>query len=400
MKENKTLVCFTASYPYGNKETYFENELQYLSQQFEKVIIIPTYNAYGDEKRSVPINVEIYPVTLKQGKNRFFDFFNNLNIPNHLISEININKIFNNKSKIKSWLLSLISYGKGLNNFLSYNFDPDTTILYSYWSGQNFFIDKKLKNFTKVVRMHGGDFYLERNNNYIPLQFEIYKNADLLLPISKDIYSRLVNYYNIDKKNIRLSYLGVKSDFKLCTIKTSKVLKVISCSNVYALKRIDLIYQILLEFDPTIEIEWSHIGSGELLISLKEYIQSNYRENIKVNFLGQKSQDEIKKIYESNYYDFFINTSEYEGLPVSVMEAHSYGIPAVATNVGGTSEIVNNKNGLLIDKYFNNKEVAKRMEEMYVEGLHNYRKNAYETWQENFNAEKNYGNVIKSIKEI
>lgn len=37
-----------------------------------------------------------------------------------------------------------------------------------------------------------------------------------------------------------------------------------------------------------------------------------------------------------------------EGIPVSIMEAISFGIPIIATNVGGNAEIVNDETGVLI----------------------------------------------------
>jgi len=48
-----------------------------------------------------------------------------------------------------------------------------------------------------------------------------------------------------------------------------------------------------------------------------------------------------------------MNLSETEGIPVSIMEAQSAGVPILATNLGGTSEIVNNENGFLVEKDFN-----------------------------------------------
>jgi glycosyltransferase involved in cell wall biosynthesis len=48
--------------------------------------------------------------------------------------------------------------------------------------------------------------------------------------------------------------------------------------------------------------------------------------------------------------DLFILTSNYEGLPMTIIEAMSYGKPIVASNVGGISEIVeNSKNGFISD---------------------------------------------------
>ena len=43
--------------------------------------------------------------------------------------------------------------------------------------------------------------------------------------------------------------------------------------------------------------------------------------------------------------DLFLTVSANEGIPVSIMEAQSFGIPVIATDVGGISEIVNNVNG-------------------------------------------------------
>jgi len=46
--------------------------------------------------------------------------------------------------------------------------------------------------------------------------------------------------------------------------------------------------------------------------------------------------NDVLNYYASNPVDVFINTSSSEGLPVSIMEAMSFGIPVIATNVGGT----------------------------------------------------------------
>ena len=56
--------------------------------------------------------------------------------------------------------------------------------------------------------------------------------------------------------------------------------------------------------------------------------------------------------------DLFLNVSEYEGVPVSVMEAQSFGIPVIATAVGGTPEIVNEENGFLLPENPSQDEIA------------------------------------------
>jgi glycosyltransferase involved in cell wall biosynthesis len=63
-------------------------------------------------------------------------------------------------------------------------------------------------------------------------------------------------------------------------------------------------------------------------------------------FLGH--QDDMDIFYKS--LDVYINTSVHEGIPMSVLEAMSYGLPVVVPKVGGFPEIVEEGiSGYLID---------------------------------------------------
>ena len=91
------------------------------------------------------------------------------------------------------------------------------------------------------------------------------------------------------------------------------------------------------------------------------------------------------------------------GTPVSMMEAQSFGIPIIATNVGGVAEIVNDRIGILLAANPKIEEIAEAIEKMINldENEYNeYRKNSYKNWQENFNAEKNYKNFISEILKV
>jgi glycosyltransferase involved in cell wall biosynthesis len=80
---------------------------------------------------------------------------------------------------------------------------------------------------------------------------------------------------------------------------------------------------------------------------LKELIKKHQIEDI-VEFIGWVTGEEKKRVL--NGADVFILPSYNEGVPISILEAMSYGKPIIATNVGGIPEIViMNKNGLLID---------------------------------------------------
>ncbi|GAB6010884.1 glycosyltransferase [Viscerimonas tarda] len=61
----------------------------------------------------------------------------------------------------------------------------------------------------------------------------------------------------------------------------------------------------------------------------------------------------LGEVYAAHMYlkqaDLFILPSNYEGLPISILEALSYSLPVVASDVGGVSEILNGKNGFAVE---------------------------------------------------
>lgn len=85
------------------------------------------------------------------------------------------------------------------------------------------------------------------------------------------------------------------------------------------------------------------IGSGYYLKKLEEMSG----DNPNIIFKGELDRNEIAK--ELAQADLFVNPSYAEGLPTSVLEAGAAGLPIIATDVGGTKEIIQNgKNGFLV----------------------------------------------------
>ena len=87
------------------------------------------------------------------------------------------------------------------------------------------------------------------------------------------------------------------------------------------------------------------IGDGSYRPDLERLAQNIDHGDIL--FLGQKSRKEITEILSIS--NIFVNPSYSEGLPTSVLEAGAAGLPIVATDVGGTREIIEDgKSGFLI----------------------------------------------------
>jgi colanic acid/amylovoran biosynthesis glycosyltransferase len=79
------------------------------------------------------------------------------------------------------------------------------------------------------------------------------------------------------------------------------------------------------------------------LQALTEELKISHR----VVYLGFLSEDEV--IRELEACDLFVLSSFVEGVPVSAMEAMAIGVPVIATNVAGTSELIEDgKTGLLV----------------------------------------------------
>lgn len=89
------------------------------------------------------------------------------------------------------------------------------------------------------------------------------------------------------------------------------------------------------------------IGGNGDVEKLKSFIQSYNLFEI-VEFVGWISN--IEKATWFQKADVYILPSYNEGLPISILEAMSYGHPVISTDVGGISEIVQtNRNGFLIE---------------------------------------------------
>ncbi len=100
--------------------------------------------------------------------------------------------------------------------------------------------------------------------------------------------------------------------------------------------------QIVYQKHPQIKVVV--LGEGPERIQLEEHIKKNSLED-KVLLMG-----EVKNVVPSlQEADFFVMASISEGFPLAVIEAAASGLPIIATNVGGVSEIIKDGvNGFLV----------------------------------------------------
>lgn len=248
---------------------------------------------------------------------------------------------------------------------------------------------------------------------YVPCSYNRLKleNIDEIYFISskmRDIYFNTINELNLRNTFIsktKIHYLGCFKKFDtFSTASQDGIFRICSCSGITPVKRLHLIAQALEYWDLG-AIEWTHIGGGPLENEIKEIANYTCKKNKQVNiiFAGQKTNSEVQKYLSSHPIDLFVNVSNAEGLPVSIMETCAYGIPALATDVGGTCEIITNKTGMLINRASTPEEIAKAMGIYFLlpdSAKSKYREAAHQMWLTRFNAEINANCFYNHIKSL
>jgi len=159
----------------------------------------------------------------------------------------------------------------------------------------------------------------------------------LLAPKSKYFHNHEI--MRADFKNIRWSPPP----------NTSKLIKIHTTSdNVYYKGLETVCFAILILNQYGYACSWSIAGVNpdDLIVKIlsKKFGSKILKES--VNFLGKQSSEElIKSMLASNV---FVMPSNIENSPNSLCEAMLLGMPCIATSAGGTSEFLNEKNGVIV----------------------------------------------------
>jgi len=413
MKTKKDLILITRGFPFGKGESFLENEIFITTQSFNKILIFAqTDHVYAGfdskEIRHLPKNTEVYRIpTLSQTELKLFQLQSLLSW--QLWSEM-INLIIKNRFTIYKLKVASNYYIRGkhifyiVKKYIKHTIAPGS-IFYSYWSFEEplatIWLKKKFKG-KAISRAHRGDLYdMAQKEQYLPFRNFIAKNTDGTFSISKDGSKYL--QYKSKSKHIFTSRLGTLA-IPLPEYKENPKLRILSIGALYSVKRIDLLIKALNSINE-FGIIWEHFGTGPDETAIQKLASDLLsKKNVAFFFHGFVNNKDLREHLTENIYDLLINSSSSEGIPVSIMEAMSVGVPCLATDVGGTHEIVDQNNGLLLPADLSPDFLAEK-----ISWFHNLpqgekikmRESAYKTWKEKFDAETNYrafANEIMNIK--
>ena len=407
-KRKNILIMISQKYPYGIGEVYLERELRFFVDAFDEVLLYPMNRA--DQKRPLPEKVHL--------NNMFCDRGHNVNKKYAIKNYFSANRIVNEELKNAALGVSYLQANKKeflaqliMNYELADKFYESfvhkarnaSTCFYSVWMDEGAVIMSLLKRSKRipsfVFRLHGYDLYDHRRvGNYMPFRHLCFSEASKIFVVSKngaDYLNNLTPFYN----KIEVNYSGLDDYGVPQHLENShKNFTIISCSHIIPLKRIDLIVETLKGLDQ--KITWHHFGSGSEFSAIVESSRS-LPSNIEVTLHGHVPFDALIDFYKSNKVDLFIHLSESEGLPLSIVEAMSFGIPVIAANVGGVSEVLSDQEGFLISKDVDVDVVRKIIVDLTLDsGLQKTLSiGARAKFLKLFHAEKNYVNFVKLLQE-
>ena len=387
----RTLYLFPIQFPYTRfGECFLEEELKYTSKCFDKVVIIPLRKEVQEQK-TLPDNCIVEKPLMENKLSLVVKMVFNWTVALKMVPEFFKEKVFQDKTKFFVWLKGLAESNVIMNSSVVHrigrSLQPDD-VCYFYWGKWSNIIAAYWKGRCHFVsRFHGtGDLWEDIYHEYFPLRKQVLSSLDKAVFISQSGEK----YFQQKYPGCRTLYspLGSLSVGVPARINDG-VIRVVSCSTIIPLKRVDLIFKALNLLED-LKVEWTHIGGAivgddSLFKALEQEIAHNRKEHLSVNLAGSMPHEKVMDFYGTHPFDVFVNLSTSEGVPVSIMEALSCDISVVATDVGGTCEVVTPETGILVSSNPTPQEVADAVRKCTEIDL---APRVY--WEKHFDAEVNY----------
>lgn len=409
--EKTNLILLSNSFPYGNWEPYLETEVAYYDCFDEvHVLALQIRKDHRGRLRQLPSDkFKVFPVFYAPKwvyllNSVFVLFDKNLYAEigklhrQHRLTVSALVRLFVFLSRahyearhIKKYLRKsglLKAKERGVLYVYRFEYQPYLAVL----------LQRYLPDYKIIARAHGYDLYEEVNEaNYIPLREYLLEHLEKVVLIADAGYTYLSERFPDYREKLQVSKLGTVDRGEAQT-KHGIPLHLVSCSTVLPIKRLHLIAQALEKVNS--EVIWTHYGDGPVMEEVKNAC-SSLPKNVQVDFRGMVPNQQILEDYAKEAYHLFLNVSSSEGIPVAIMEAMSFGIPCIATDVGGNGEIVTDGySGKLLPADFDPQVLADYIDEfagMQETEYDTMRKNAREDWSQKHSADNNYPRFVAQL---
>lgn len=327
INRNKKILFITSSLNMGGIERVLATCVNELSQKYSiYVFCLERSEPFYDLNRNITVLYapKIFAFTLKAGR----------------LLHNGLKKYFNMNFKLTLW-----------SNIIKKKIDKECFDTVVYLPATFFMFPsliKSKKNSKNIIWTHNNykvyieDYYKYLKNELIE-SLEISDAVIALTEEDKDGFFSYSNTNNIVKINnpLTIANIGKNSNLK------NKIIS-ITCRYSINHKGLDFLLQIGKNIPDDWKIAIAGTGSKKEVKEFKRLIAS-HNISSKIILRGAISGEQLCKHYrESSVY---IMTSRWEGMPLVLAEAMSFGLPIISFDNSGANEVLDNgKYGLLVEQ--------------------------------------------------
>ncbi|GAB4167774.1 MAG: hypothetical protein Kow00108_00390 [Calditrichia bacterium] len=226
----------------------------------------------------------------------------------------------------------------------------DLIMIHGYGVAADLLIASALLKGTKFILMDHGRVMNLPKSSIIKRKIKIllYKRIQKFIAVSNQIKNEMINEFGLESQKIEVIYNGIPDNFLNNKIRSmeNRDKTILFVGRLAEVKNVTTLLKALqLLIEDSVMVKLILVGDGPLRNSLEQTAKDlNLGNNI--SFLGFKS--DVRQYYE--IADCFVLPSYYEGISIALLEAMAYGLPVIASNVGGNKEIIkHNRNGYLFE---------------------------------------------------
>ncbi|QAB16821.1 glycosyltransferase [Leucobacter muris] len=418
----RTLVFFTNLFPYTPGEEFIEAEIGFLADSFDRVVVVPVapYQNPG-EVRELPEGTFLFtpaalnPQTTNLMRVAAFGLRHPLTTAAAVARALRrLPRLRRCLEDFKLDLFSCMVIESVLPQLTETLEGRQHCVFYSYWmhapARSALQLRRRLRRpgIPVVTRAHGYDVYSERKAiDYLPQRELLFAGVEHVFTASEHGRDYLRARYPRFAGKIDTSHLGVTPAAAPHNAARDER-HIVTCAYLREVKRIPLLIDGITELQRRgMQVRWTHLGGGEG--SHADAVRAKAATQLapgSFEFVGNLSNDGVRAWHAAHPASVFVNVSESEGVPVSIMEALAQGLPVVATDVGGNSELIDVAGGMfdgLLPSNATAEDIADRIETLLDAPQEQYRAYAaasFSHWQRNWSSEKNYGDFARYLQAL
>ena len=170
----------------------------------------------------------------------------------------------------------------------------------------------------------------------------------------------------INRTNPKTEVLKINNGVEISEFKRSKTplheFNILINSRLVVQKNIHFVIEAMGSIK-NLNVNLKIIGEGGEFERLEDLITNLNIQN-KVKMIGKVENNLISEYLKTS--NLFIQASDYEGLPHSILEAINYEVPILSTEVGGCKDLLDNGDrGFIISSPHNKQQIAEKIDYIY-----------------------------------